>query len=82
MKMVGEAVHAVRDPKKSGWAVQISGGQSTAVIHNVKEYELLDLKAGVYHRMTLEDGSLLYVNDFGIRSIHVRPEDSDATSPY
>lgn len=58
------------------WSVRISGGTSLTELHNVKMYELLDLKGGVYHKFTLEDGSLLYLNDFGIRSIHVTKEGS------
>jgi hypothetical protein len=55
------------------WTILITSGTSVSNLENVLNYELLDLKAGVYHKFSLEDGSVLYVNDFGIRSIQVMP---------
>lgn len=62
--------------------VQLNGGQGMSLFHNVREYTLLDLQAAVYHKLVLEDGSTLYVNDFGIRSVHVAPEGSRTPSLY
>lgn len=75
MRQIGDAANsASQSKKKRGTTVQINGGQMATVIENVVKYEMLDLQAAVYHKLTLEDGSILYVNDFGIRSVHVRPE--------
>lgn len=58
-------------PQVQTYDVRISSGQGIISLANVKSYELLDLKAGIYHKLTLEDDSLLYVNDFGVRTIQV-----------
>ena len=75
MKQIGDAAsNPNQKKKKTGTTVQINGGNMATVVENVVKYEMLDLQAAVYHKLTLEDGSILYVNDFGIRSVHVRPE--------
>lgn len=57
----------------SKYDVRIANAVSVTDLHDVLDYQLMDLKAGVYHRFEFSDGNLLYVNDFGIRSIHVAP---------
>jgi hypothetical protein len=32
-------------------------------------HEILGLPAGTYHKFVMENGSTLYVNDFGLRSV-------------
>lgn len=62
--------------------VQLNTGGGLIVIHNVREYELMDLQAGVYHKLLFDDGSTLYVNDFGVKSVHVLPEGKTSTFAF
>ena len=66
--------------KNQRWEVRINSAQSQVTLE-VIAYELMDLKAGVYHRLVFEDNVVLYVNDFGIRSILVKPVGMKLANP-
>lgn len=66
-------------PKNRLLEIKITGAQSTHTLKDVVGYETLNFQAGVYHKFILQDDMVLYVNDFGIRSILVMPM---GTNPY
>ena len=54
--------------------VYINGGASGQMrLENVMGYEVLDLKAGTYHKFLFAGDMVVYLNDFGIRSVTVVP---------
>ena len=58
---------------KQSWDVEIVTGNSMSTLTDVLGYELLDLKAGVYHKFTFAGSVVLYMNDFGVKSVLVKP---------
>ncbi len=66
--------------KTTKWEVRINSAQSQITL-DVIAYELLDLKSGVYHKLVFEDNVILYVNDFGIRSVLVKPAGMKLANP-
>lgn len=38
----------------------------------VLSHEILDLKAGTYHKLVFPNGTILYVNDFGVSAVLVQ----------
>ncbi len=53
--------------------VYIHGAQSMTKLDDVLAYELLDLKAGTYHKFLSAGNIAVYLNDFGIKSVTVVP---------
>jgi hypothetical protein len=61
------------------YIVRISGSQAMKEYTNVLDYRTLDFKAGTYHKLTFAGNVVLYINDFGIRTVTVFPS---GTKPY
>jgi len=58
---------------KLRYDIRVTHGVGVTDLKNVVSYEILDLKASVYHKVVFEDNTILYINDFGIKSIQVTP---------
>jgi hypothetical protein len=57
--------------KKAGIQVTLTG---TGINENflAMSHEIMGLPAGTYHKFLLEDGTFLYYNDFGLRTVLIR----------
>jgi hypothetical protein len=49
---------------------RIAGGGFHQII-KAKSHEIMGLPAGTYHKFELENGTVVYINDFGIRTVTV-----------
>lgn len=58
--------------------VIFEGTTTRGALEGVLSHEILDLKAGTYHKLTFPNGITMYVNDFGVRNVVVMPEDTKA----
>lgn len=43
----------------------------------VKEHEIVGLQASTYHKFTLENGVVVYYNDFGVRTVAISATEDD-----
>ena len=57
--------------------VRMQKAHEVPTYRGVLSHELLDLKAGTYHKLTFPNDVILYVNDFGVQSVLVTPEGVD-----
>lgn len=58
---------------KAKYNIRFTHGVGVMDLRDVAEYEMLDLKAAVYHKVTFSDDTIMYINDFGVKSIQVVP---------
>lgn len=58
-------------------SVRLQKAHEMPTYHGVLTHELLDLKAGTYHKLTFPNDVILYINDFGVQSVLVTPEGAE-----
>lgn len=58
--------------KKAAYAVEMIG-TGVQVNFDVVEHELVGLPATTYHKFTFPNGSVMFYNDFGVKSVTIKP---------
>jgi len=58
----------------TSFSITFQKAHETPTYHDVVNHEILDLRAGTYHRLTFPNKVVLYINDFGVQSVLVVPK--------
>jgi hypothetical protein len=56
------------------YTVRLKMAHETPTYIGVVSHELMDLKAGTYHKLVFPNDVILYINDFGVQSVLVTPD--------